>query len=220
MFGVDLVIFDCDGVLVDSQLISSRVLARLLTDAGLPISPEEALRDYLGPRLSEVAAVIEKRLGRPLGEDWLVGFERVRAGVFRAELSEVQGAHDAVARIVEAGVAVCVASQARLEKTKLSLRLTGLDALFPEAALFSAEQVARGKPHPDLFLHAAKTMAVEPARSVVVEDSPIGVAAAVTAGIRVLGFTAGGDPSDLQMAGAETFSALAELPYLLALPDG
>jgi beta-phosphoglucomutase-like phosphatase (HAD superfamily) len=202
--GVELVIFDCDGVLVDSEGISSRVLAHFLTDAGLPTSPEEALRDYLGPRLAEVAALTELRLGRSLGSDWLPSFERARAEAFRSELRPVRGA--------------CVASQAGLEKTRLSLALTGLADLFPERALFSAEQVARGKPHPDLFLHAAEAMGVDAPRCVVVEDTPRGVAAAVAAGMRVLGFTAGCDrPELLWEAGTETFSSLGELSSLLAL---
>jgi beta-phosphoglucomutase-like phosphatase (HAD superfamily) len=120
-------------------------------------------------------------------------------------------------RIKEAGVAVCVASQGKLEKTRLSLKLAQLDPLFPDEALFSAYSVPRGKPHPDLFLHAASTMAAEPSRCVVVEDTPSGVTAAVAAGMLVLGYAADSNPAALREAGAEVFRAMEELPGLLGV---
>lgn len=127
------------------------------------------------------------------------------------------GAAAAVKRIRAAGVPVCVASQGKLSKTRLSLRLTQLDALFPDEALFSAHSVARGKPHPDLFLHAAATMGVKSSRCAVVEDTPSGVTAAVSAGMRALGYAADSDEPALRRAGAETLFALHELPVLLGI---
>jgi beta-phosphoglucomutase-like phosphatase (HAD superfamily) len=112
---------------------------------------------------------------------------------------------------------VCVASQGKLEKTRLTLGLTGLRELFGPGALFSAESVPRGKPHPDLFLHAASVMGSSPASSVVVEDTPSGVTAAVSAGMRALGYAADSDEVALREAGAETFHSLDELPRLLDL---
>jgi HAD superfamily hydrolase (TIGR01509 family) len=212
-----LVIFDCDGVLVDTEAISARILAQALTAAGLPTSPEKARHEYLGPRLPEVVARAEARLGRRLGPGWLEGFELQRAEAFRRELTPVPGAARAVERIAGAGVAVCVASQARLEKTRLTLGLTGLARLFPDHAFFSAEQVPRGKPSPDLFLHAARVMGVGPERCVVVEDTAHGVAAAVSAGMRVLGLARGGKTAALRRAGAETFASLDEVPGLLGI---
>jgi HAD superfamily hydrolase (TIGR01509 family) len=212
-----LVIFDCDGVLVDSEVISNDVLARALTEQGLPTTLIQARRNYQGLLLADIDSRAEAKLGRPLAKDWLERYQRDRAAVFRRELRVVPGAAGAVKRIRAAGVSVCVASQGNLEKTRLSLRLTKLDALFPDEVLFSAHSVARGKPYPDLFLHAAATMAVEPSRCAVVEDTPSGVTAAVSAGMRALGYAADSDEAALRRAGAETLSALDELPALLGL---
>jgi beta-phosphoglucomutase-like phosphatase (HAD superfamily) len=122
-----------------------------------------------------------------------------------------------VGSIKAAGVKVCVASQGKLEKTELTLKLTGLRDLFGEHELFSAYSVPRGKPHPDLFLHAAATMRASPDRCVVVEDTTIGVIAARSAGMRTLGYTANEDESALQAAGAEVLRSLAEIPALIGL---
>jgi HAD superfamily hydrolase (TIGR01509 family) len=213
----ELVIFDCDGVLVDSESISNGVLARLLTAEGLPTTLAEARRDYQGLMLSEVIHGAETRLGRPLPERWLARYEHERSAAFQEELQPVAGAAEAVRLLSAAGVAVCVASQGKLEKTRLTLGLTGLRDLFAAGALFSAESVTRGKPHPDLFLHAARVMGASPARTVVVEDTPSGVTAAVSAGMRALGYAADSDERALADAGAEVFHALDELPALLAL---
>jgi HAD superfamily hydrolase (TIGR01509 family) len=215
--GPRLVIFDCDGVLVDSESISNDVLARRLSAEGLPTTLAEARRDYQGMLLSEVLAAAQHRLGRQLPPDWLRDYERERAAVFRRELQPVPGAAEAVARVAAAGVGVCVASQGKLEKTTLSLELTGLRHLFAARALFSAASVARGKPHPDVFLHAAATMRTPPAACVVVEDTPSGVTAAVAAGMRVMGYCADSDARALRRAGAELLHALTDLPHALGL---
>jgi len=212
-----LVIFDCDGVLVDSEVISNSVLARLLSDEGLPTTLAQARRDYQGLLLGEVVGSAEAKLGRPLPAAWLARYERERTEEFRRELAPVPGAAETIARVLAAGVAVCVASQGKLEKTRLSLELTRLRRLFPERALFSAESVPRGKPHPDLFLHAARTIGAQPAACVVVEDTPSGVAAAVAAGMRVIGYAADSDEAALRAAGAEIVHSLDEVPGLLGI---
>jgi HAD superfamily hydrolase (TIGR01509 family) len=213
-----MVIFDCDGVLVDSEPISNRVLAEVLTAEGLPTTPLQALAEYKGLLLSDVLARAEAKLGRALPRGWMAAYERARVEAFRRELKPIPGAAATVERVLAAGVAVCVASQGKLSKTQLTLTLTGLLDLFPPEARFSAYSVPRGKPHPDLFLHAASVMEAEPSRCVVVEDTPIGVTAAVSAGMRALGFTADSDEAALRHAGAEVlFSSLAELPALLGL---
>jgi HAD superfamily hydrolase (TIGR01509 family) len=214
---LQLVIFDCDGVLVDSETISNEVLARALTEQGLPTTLAQSRRDYQGLLLADIDSRARAKLGRPLAKDWLQRYERERAVVFRRELRAVPGVAEAVRRITAAGVGVCVASQGQLEKTRLSLQLTKLNPLFGDEVLFSAYSVPRGKPHPDLFLHAASTMAVEPSRCAVVEDTPSGVTGAVAAGMRVLGYAADSDPAALRQAGAEVFGAMEELPGLLGV---
>jgi HAD superfamily hydrolase (TIGR01509 family) len=217
MRDLQLVIFDCDGVLVDSETISNAVLARALTEQGLPTTRAQSRRDYQGLVLAEIDSRAQAKLGRPLAKDWIERYERDRTTVFRRELRAVPGVAEAVQRIKTAGVSVCVASQGKLEKTRLSLKLTQLDPLFPEEALFSAYSVPRGKPHPDLFLHAAASMAAEPARCAVIEDTPSGVTAAVAAGMRALGYAADSHEVALRRAGAETLLAMDELPSLLGL---
>jgi HAD superfamily hydrolase (TIGR01509 family) len=212
-----LTIFDCDGVLVDSESISNRVLAKMLTEEGLPTTLAEARRDYQGLLLADILADAEAKLGRTLPAGWLDRYERERSVSFREELRPVAGVARAVERIQESGMTVCVASQGKLEKTRLSLQITGLRDLFEDDALFSAYQVPRGKPHPDLFLHAAHTMGADPSKCAVIEDTPSGVKAAVAAGMRALGYSADSNERALGQAGAETFRSLDALPGLLGL---
>jgi HAD superfamily hydrolase (TIGR01509 family) len=212
-----MVIFDCDGVLVDSEKISNEVLAEMLRAEGLPTTIEQARGDYQGLLLGEIVDAVEARLGRPLPDDWVADYERERSEVFRRELRAVPGVKEVVRRATDAGVKVCVASQGKLEKTRLSLDLTGLRELFVDNALFSAHSVPRGKPHPDLFLQAASTMGVEPSNCVVIEDTPSGVTAAVRAGMRVFGYAADSDAVALREAGAEVFHSHDQLPRLLGL---
>ncbi len=213
----DLVIFDCDGVLVDSEVISNDVLARELTAAGLPTTLQEARREYQGMLLREVLLKAEAGLGRPLPEGWLSNYEQLRAAAFREDLRPVAGVPELVRSVRRAGISVCVASQGALSKTALSLQLTGLSDLFAAEAIFSASQVERGKPFPDLFLHAAAVMGAEPAHCLVIEDTPSGVRAAVAAGMPVLGFAADSDPEALAAAGAEVIVSLGDVPALLGL---
>jgi HAD superfamily hydrolase (TIGR01509 family) len=212
-----LVIFDCDGTLVDSEAISSEALARALTEHGLPTTRAEAQREYEGLLLSEVDELARMRLGRPLPSGWLEAFERDRAERFRRELRPVPGAAAIVREMTAAGIAVCVASQGKLEKTRLTLELTGLRELFVEQSLFSAWSVARGKPHPDVFLHAADAMGVEPRDCVVIEDSSSGIEAARAARMRVIGYAPQGGAVLLQAGADEVVSSLYELPARLGV---
>ncbi len=212
-----LVIFDCDGVLVDSETISNTVLARTLTGAGLPTTLDDALRDYKGRTLSDVGERAEQRLGRPLPADWLTRFRDARVVAFERDLRAVPGAADVVRAVRDAGIAVCVATQGEPEKTELTLGLTGLRPLFGAEALFSAELVPRGKPHPDLFLHACAVMGAQPEHCVVVEDSPLGVTAAVAAGMRVIGYATERNDPELGDAGAEIVGSMKQIPALLGI---
>ena len=213
----ELVIFDCDGVLVDSEPISNEVLAAVLTRCGLPTTTAEALATYKGMILADVLARAQERLGGPLPGDFVERYERERAEEFRLRLRPVRDAEAAVRAVSRAGIPVCVATQGKPEKTELTLGLTGLRELFAPGAVFTAYGVRRGKPFPDLFLHAAASMGASAPRTVVVEDTPIGVRAGVAAGMRVLGYGADADPEALREAGAEPFDELRELPGLLGL---
>jgi HAD superfamily hydrolase (TIGR01509 family) len=217
---LQLVIFDCDGVLVDSEVISNGVLAKLLTEEGVPLTLAETRNDYQGLLLDEIVTRTDELFGRRLPAGFLERFQAERAERFRRELKAVGGAADMIKSVQEAGIPVCVASQGKLEKTRMTLRLTGLDKLIPERAVFSAYAVPRGKPHPDLFLYAAREMGADPRQCAVIEDTPSGVLAAVAAGMRVLGFSADSDAAALQTAGAEVFESLGQVPALLGLEPG
>jgi HAD superfamily hydrolase (TIGR01509 family) len=214
----DLVIFDCDGVLVDSEAISNEVLARMLTQEGLPTTLSEARRACQGRLLTDVRDQAQAKLGRPFPPDWVAEYERERDEAFRRELKPVDGAAEAVRRVKTACLKVCVASQGQLAKTRLTLGLTGLRDLFPPDALFSAYDVPRPKPDPALFQHAAATMNVKPPSAcVVIEDTTSGVMAAVAAGMRAVGYAADSDERALRNAGAEIIRSLDGLPKLLGL---
>jgi len=210
-----LVIFDCDGVLVDSERISNAVLAEALRAVGVVVSADEAHDRYRGMFLSEICADAERRLGAALPVDFLETFERDREDAFRASLQPVPGAAEAVRAARALGYDVCVASQGRLSKTELTLSLCGLRDLFGPDALFSAHSVARGKPAPDLFLHAAAAMGAEPAHCVVVEDTMIGVTAALAAGMRAIAYAPDGARDGFGDAGVETVGALEDLGRVL-----
>lgn len=213
----ELVIFDCDGVLVDSEAISNDVLARMLTRKGLATTLKDARRDYQGSLLADICSQAEAKLGQPLPRGWLAEYERERARAFQCGLEPVAGAAEAVRRVKAAGLKICVASQGALEKTRMTLGLTGLRDLFAPDALFSAYDVPRPKPDPALFQHAAATMGVRPSRCVVVEDTVSGVTAAVAAGMRAIGYAADSDQNALRDAGAELLHTLAQLPEMLAI---
>jgi HAD superfamily hydrolase (TIGR01509 family) len=214
---VELVIFDCDGVLVDSESLASAVHARMLASVGIVVSPEQIMRRFTGSTDRAMYAALEEELGRPLpaGHAELTAAE-MRAA-FQRELSAVRGVADALAVVAQRK---CVASNSGLATLKLGLTVTGLIAHFAPH-IFSAQMVERGKPAPDLFLYAARQMGVAPAQCLVVEDSGHGVNAARAAGMRVLGFCGGnhcapGHADALTAAGATlTFADMADLPALI-----
>jgi HAD superfamily hydrolase (TIGR01509 family) len=210
-----LVIFDCDGVLVDSEPTSNCVLAAVIAEAGPELEPDEVGRRFEGMRLADIQTNVEEQIGRPLGGKWLGDFERRREAMFRKGLDAVPGIESVLRALSAAGQPICVASQARREKTELTLGLAGLRDHFADSALFSSTMVERGKPHPDLFLHAARTKGFEPWQCVVVEDGVSGVHAARAAGMQALGYAPGGNDDRLNRAGARVFGSMAELPGLL-----
>jgi len=209
-----LVIFDCDGVLVDSEPVASRVLADWLTELGLTTTPPEAMREYKGHTLAACREIAQARLGRPLPSDFEDELERRTHEAFRRDLCAVPGAGTAVARLGDLGVAVCVASNGSHRSMQVSLGHAGLLRHF-DGRLFSASEVACGKPEPDLFLYAARRMGAAPARCRVIEDSVLGVRAARAAGMPVFGFAGSGDAGVLRGAGACIFHDMSRLPELL-----
>jgi HAD superfamily hydrolase (TIGR01509 family) len=213
----DLVIFDCDGVLVDTEPISNRVMAGAISEAGLPMTTEEVSAAFEGMRLDDIAAEVEKQLGKKLPPGWVVAFEQRRAAEFRKGVEAVPGVAEALASIVSAGIPVCVASQASREKVELTLGLSGLIERFDATSLFSSRMVERGKPHPDLFLLAARSMKCGPAGCAVVEDGVLGARAGRLAGMDVLGYAPDGKGERLAREGARTFDSMTELPALLGL---
>lgn len=180
----DLVIFDCDGVLVDSEPISIGVLVDFVRDAGHAIDEDEAYERFLGKSMAAICRMLADRPGIAVTDRHLETMRATLYDRFRAQLSPVSGIAEALDRIA---VPRCVASSSQPERIALSLELTGLAAQFTPH-IFSATMVERGKPAPDLFLHAAAQMGVQPGHALVIEDSPAGIEAAKRAGMRVFAF--------------------------------
>lgn len=183
-----LVIFDCDGVLVDSEPLAMRVLLEGLAEAGYAIDEETAYDRFLGRSLATMQAILRDDLGFELPAERLEGMRLRLFGLYRRELTAMPGIVDALDRLT---VPACVASSSQPDRIRISLEVTGLLPRF-ETRLFSATMVVQGKPAPDLFLHAAAQMGVLPAHCLVIEDSAPGIEAARRAGMRVFGFLGGG----------------------------
>jgi HAD superfamily hydrolase (TIGR01509 family) len=212
-----LVIFDCDGVLVDSEPLSNAVFARALNREGLPWSVEETMRRLVGRSMKSRVEIVEGLLARRLPEDFVHRLQAETLQAFRdAPLQSVPGINEAIDTIEAQGIKTCIASSGGFDKMEVSLGVTGLWARF-EGRIFSSSQVKRGKPFPDLFLHAAIAMNEQPFDCVVVEDSVPGVQAAKAAGMRVLGYTGAphADRDAMGAAGALLFNDMKQLPELV-----
>jgi HAD superfamily hydrolase (TIGR01509 family) len=216
---VDLLIFDCDGVLIESELVSTRVTVEALAELGYAIAEAEAARLFVGRSYRSIQALVEADWGQSLPAGFVDAVEQRTLAVLERELQPVAGVAGALAALAKAR---CVASSSSLAWIRRCLALTGLLAAF-EPHLFSASMVARGKPAPDLFLHAAQAMGVAPARCLVIEDSEAGVQAGVAAGMTVLGFVGGGHVGNpaahgarlLALGAAGLLEDMARLPALL-----
>lgn len=189
MTGIDLLVFDCDGVLVDSEALVMEVEAALLTEAGFPLSTDEIADNYVGLSYTTMMADLGARYGRPVPEELSQRVQRAALERFPDHLVAVPGMTELLATSDRAR---CVASSSNIDRIELSLRITGLADRFAAGTIFSAQMVERGKPAPDLFLLAAHTLGVEPAGCLVIEDSTAGVTAAKAAGMQVVGLVAGG----------------------------
>jgi len=210
----ELIIFDNDGVLVDSEPISNQILADYLTELGHPTTYEDSIRDFMGGAIHRVHDVVRERSGQRLPEGFDEVFHARNFAAFERRLQPVDGVALVLEKLAADGIPYCLASSGTHERIRVALRTTGLAAYFPEARIFSAQDVRHGKPSPDLFLHAARVLGVPPDRCAVVEDSPLGVQAARAAGMDVFAFTAMTPPAKLTEATAR-FAAMAELPALL-----
>jgi HAD superfamily hydrolase (TIGR01509 family) len=212
-----LVIFDCDGVLVDSEPLACASFSRALKAQGLDWSVEETMRRLMGLSLKTSVEICEAELGRKLPDDFVDKMQAVTYQSFRdAPLQPVVGVKDAVVALRKAGMETCVASSGSPEKMRFTLGLTGLWDLF-DGHVFSASQVPRGKPFPDLFLHAAIEMNVQPFACTVIEDSVPGIQAARSAGMRALAYAGASyaDHAALAAAGGELFDDMRKLPDLV-----
>jgi HAD superfamily hydrolase (TIGR01509 family) len=214
---IKLIIFDFDGVIADSEVLSNAVLAECVSEAGLPTTLDDAYRLYMGKRVPEIVSAVTVSLGRPPPGDFGAEFQKRALARFRTDLKTVAGARDYLADF--AGLHRCIASTSSPERLAVSLDALGLVELFG-ANVFSSELVPRGKPHPDIFFYAARQFAMSPAECLVIEDSVGGVQAGVAAGMTVIGLLAASHIRDghgerLREAGANyvarSFNEVAEI---------
>ena len=217
--GGKLIIFDCDGVLVDSEPISFSVLREMLADAGLTFSESWAYENFLGKSMASITALVAREHDLLLDEPALAAMRQRLYERFEAELEPVHGIDGLLA---DFAFAHCVASSSQLERIRLCLRKTGLIGYF-EPNIFSSSMVANGKPAPDLFLHAARTMGFSPRNCIVIEDSPAGIRAAKAAGMTVFAFTGASHaiasnlrPLVESLKPSAIFDDMAQLPGLIA----
>lgn len=209
---LECVIFDCDGVLVDTEAISTGALLTLGTEMGMQMTLEEASILFRGANLAHCIQWIEERAGCKAPEDFIPRFRVLNDERCAVEAVAIPGVEAVLENLT---LPRCVATSAPAEKAYLTLGLTGLRKYFGDA-IYSAYHIQKWKPDPDLHLHAAAQMGFDPSVCVVIEDSLVGVQAAVAAGMRVFGYTHGDYRHQLTAAGAIVFSDMADLPGLLA----
>ncbi len=223
-FPFDAVLFDCDGVLVDSEPITNRVLADMLGELGWSLSTEESMRIFTGKAVKDEAALIESKTGFRITPEWLAGFRERRNAALDADLLAITGAPLAVRELNTSleGRIAC-ASGADLHKVKLQLAKVGILDCF-EGRVFSGHDTPRSKPFPDVYLAAAAALGVDPTRCAVVEDTVTGARAGVAAGATVFGYSPPGlagfghsDPGAMRAVGtSQVFTDMAQLPAVLA----
>jgi HAD superfamily hydrolase (TIGR01509 family) len=183
----ELIIFDCDGVLVDSEPLSAQATALALAEFGVAMTMQEALDAFTGLTLAEAIDIVQRRYGVALPAAYALRKEELTAQEFRSRLQPMEGAVQALSRLA---IPCCVGSNSPHRRLAMTFECTGL-ARFFKGRIYSAEDVARGKPEPDLFLHAARQHGIPPGHCLVIDDSPTGVRAAIAAGMPVIGFIGG-----------------------------
>jgi len=208
----ELVIFDCDGVLVDSERIANQVFAQMLNELGISITLDEMFERFMGHSMAQCLEFVATLLGKPPPLDLVETYVARTKIAFASQLKPIQGIESALNEIQ---VPYCVASSGTHEKMRVTLSITKLLPYF-EGKLFSVTEVARAKPAPDLFFYAASKYNVAPAACVVIEDTPTGVSAGIAAGMTVFGYSDLMPPRRLLEAGAHrVFSTMADLPSLI-----
>lgn len=213
-----LVIFDCDGILVDTENLANRRLAEWLTAAGYPTSFEYCRKNFSGRSMASVQKEIEEETSVRLGAGFVDRWNAGLPDLFAHGVEAIPYVREFVEAVRSAGIAYCVATSARVSKMHITLGQTGLLPLF-EHVMFSSTMVSRGKPFPDLFLHAAKTMGFAPAGCIVIEDSVAGTQAGIAAGMRVFSYHADpySDRAGLIQAGGILFNDMRELAGLVPI---
>jgi len=210
-----LVIFDCDGVLVDSELITNRIFAGMLNELGIPVTLEDMFEQFVGRSMAACLEKIAGLLGRPVPEEFVHQYQLRTTAALKSDLEVVPGIESV---LDEMSIPYCVASSGSHEKMQTTLGITGLLPRF-QGKIFSVTDVARGKPFPDVFLYAAAQSGASPSQCAVVEDTPTGVAAGVAAGMTVYGYCALTPRHRLRDAGAHyTFDSMSKLGQLLIAP--
>ena len=211
------VIFDCDGVLVDSEPITNGVLSEMLKELGLDFDLDRTIRTFMGKSVKDEIAAIETMVGHPLPADWHPQFVVRRDAALAVKIREVPGVRDVVERLTMLGISYAVASGADCAKMRLTLGTCGLLPFF-DRHMFGADMVARAKPAPDVYDLAMKNLGVSPEQTIVIEDTPTGTRAGVAAGATVYGLATLNSPVALMAAGATlTFDRMEQLPALLRL---
>ena len=209
-----LVIFDCDGVLVDSEGPANRVVAEAITALGWPMTTEQSCALFIGLRLSDIPAVVEAQIGRPVPPGWVNALRDRMIETLSEEVEAMPGAHDALRATTALGLPYRIASNSSHEEMAVKFGRVGMVDLVA-GRTHSARDVARGKPAPDVFLHAAAAEGVPPAACLVIEDSVPGAQAARAAGMACVGLAPHGDDPGLRAAGAILIRLLAELPDII-----
>ncbi len=213
-----LVLFDCDGVLVDTEPIANPVFAAHLATYGIEMSVDEVMRRYIGMSMPDCVRLLNEEFNRDFGDPWIKEIRQKTDNAFRAGLDAIPNAGVAVESVALAGIAYCVASSGPIEKMNLTLGMTGLLKWF-EGRMFTGWDVERGKPHPDLFLAAAAAMGASPEDCVVIEDTEAGVKAGMSAGMQVLAYAPSGVDRKLSDLGATPFQDMADVPSLLGIEE-
>lgn len=214
----DLVIFDCDGVLVDSERLSNKIFAELLNEHDCPATLEIMFENFVGHSMAQCHDIVKTLWGKSLPADFDERYRSRRDAAFKADLKIVPGVAAVLNTLEAQGQAYCLASSGSHRKMDITLAVTGLKDRF-EGRRFSVSEVERSKPAPDVFLHAAKTMGARPEACAVIEDSPSGVRAGLAAGMTVFAYAAMTPAKRLQKAGAKhLFCAMDELPSLILPP--